>query len=108
MNKFISENVLENNCFIGDINIVTSTKNEITVSLAKKDAVLLQISEELFVDLDYIKSKEDINKINELLNSNSINNNIILSNNINNPYVGKLYISNLRNKKEKNIKKLIK
>lgn len=63
---------------------------------AKNNAVLIKVDNEHFIDLDSIKSKNDLKTINELLQTESFDNNIFLTLDTKEPFIGQLYISNLK------------
>lgn len=63
---------------------------------AKNNAVLIKVDNEHFIDLDSIKSKNDLKTINELLQTESFDNNVFLTLDIKEPFIGKLYISSLK------------
>lgn len=110
MKKFELKNISEQNLFIGDIFMIEKTFRKLIdavreanpecedlspicySAIAKEDAILIKIDENKYIDLDGINSNKDVEIINELLNSGSINNNIILSQGTLDPYVGELYI----------------
>ena len=119
MTKFNLKNINEEDIFIGDIYIIERTFKKLIAAvkeanpeceylspicysiIAKEGAILIKVDEDNYVDLDGIRNTSDIENINELLNSNSLNNNIILSVGTKDPYVGELIIKNI-----KRIKKL--
>lgn len=63
---------------------------------AKNNAVLIKVDNEHFIDLDSIKSKNDLKTINELLQSESFDNNVFLTLDTKEPFIGQLYISSLK------------
>ena len=86
----------KNSIYVGDIMLVTSV-NPATyeVELAKGNALLLKVSHNLYIDLDFIKKSSDLEYINYCLNNN-ITDNIILKKGTSNPYTGQLFLKNVR------------
>lgn len=78
--------------------------------LAKENAILLKVNTDTYIDIDTIKNNSDIKLIYELLKTGNIDNNIFIKCYSKDPYVGQLYISNLKiyNKLNENTLKLIK
>jgi len=105
MKKFDLKNITEEDIFVGDLYIVTNMPFvSIMSTLAKKEAILIRVTEDYYIDLESIKSNSDIVIINELLSSNDYNsNNIILSDKLKKPYIGQLFIGSLEKVKENNI-----
>ena len=75
--------------------------------IAKEGAILIKVDENKYIDFDGINSNKDIEIINELLSSDSKNNNIILSEGSFNPYVGELYIGVNTLSKSKKVNKVL-
>lgn len=100
-NIFDLKNIDKNDLYVGDLYIVTNTSEDYTRSiLAKKDAILIKLFDNHYIDLDSIKSKIDITIINEMLSCNYKDNNRILSDIVDKPYIGKLFIGSLEKTKE--------
>lgn len=70
--------------------------------LAKRDANLVKI-DKYYIDIDALKTPYDIKNICELICSGSDSNNL-LKNDVYNPYVGQLFVKNLRKRESKNLK----
>ena len=70
--------------------------------LAKEDARLIKIHDNCYIDKEGIKSINDIKLIAELLKSNSTSN-IIMKNNIYDPYIGELFVKDIRKIKVKKL-----
>ena len=77
---------------IGDIYIVGGNYN---YHLVKKNAILIRMEYNKFVDVDYIKDERDCIFINDCLNNN-IYDNIILQSINNDFYIGKMFLKNVR------------
>lgn len=125
MKKFELKNISEQNLFIGDIFMIEKTFRKLIdavmeanpecedlspicySAIAKEDAILIKIDENKYIDLDGINSNKDMEIINELLNSGSINNNIILREGTLDPYVGELFVGVNTLKKIENSKKVL-
>lgn len=127
---FDIKNIKEENIYIGEIWMIKKVFNELIEyskkqyplisgfssvcfrTLAKKDAILIKVKENYFIDIDFIKSNKEIELINEAIKNGCKNNNIFLTEDTYDPYVGQLYLENLKtaNKldKDKVIKKLTK
>lgn len=111
--KFDFRYINKDNVYIGDIMLVTSvnqyTLNEIkkcdtiigdfsgacNVELAKENAILIKVSNNLFVDLDSIEHLRDLDYINNCL-KNNITDNVILRQGTFNPFVGQLFLRKVR------------
>ena len=114
MEKFNFGFINRDKVFIGDISIITAIdKNSLRmlktcssfrddytsackVVIAKEKAMLIRVDKTHFIDIDYIKTSDDCEKINELLNSKSFENNIFLTHGTKEPYVGQLVLSNIK------------
>ena len=98
---FDLNNVTIDDLYVGDIYIITSTTKDYTRSvLAKRNATLIKLFDNHFVDLDSIKTNFDIVVINEMLSCNYKDNNIIISDIVDKPYIGKLFIGTLDKSKK--------
>ena len=67
------------------------------IILAKENATLLKINHNCYIDLDSIKTEDNINKIVELI-KNGGTSNLLMNNYVCNPYVGQLFVYNLTKK----------
>lgn len=108
---FDYNNIKENEIFIGDIYIVTEVDKEqyyinkhlkkedfldaCEYKLYKKDTMLLKVNDDSYVDIDSIKRKTDCEYIEHCLNIGLIDN-IILKSGIKTPYVGYLFLKNIK------------
>lgn len=111
---FDLKRITEDDIYLGEICIVTKIKRDVleeikkcdiilgdhslacNFDVAKKNVIFIKVSHNQFVDLDTIKCKSDIDKINNLLLTKSKDNNILLRQGTFNPFVGQLYIQKLR------------
>lgn len=107
----------KNNVYVGDIILVKHVNKKILNELkncgcnmgdysnaceiitAKENAILIKVEENCYVDIDSIKRKTDCNYINECL-INGVLDNIILNCGTYNPYVGQLFLRNVRSYKD--------
>ena len=122
MKKFDFKDINKYDIYIGNIMLITYVSQKILEDiknidgniedfsvacnkvLAKKDVLLLKLNSSYFVDLDMIKSTKDMYYINYCL-ENNITDNILLKIGTKDPYVGQLFIKNI--KKIKKIDKLL-
>ena len=116
--------IKEEDIYTGNINLITTVDKEMLEEikkcdivlgdyspacktiLAKENALLIKVNDLYYIDIDSIKSNKDIENINTLISSNSKNNNILLRHGTFNPFVGGLYISNLRCAKENTLEEV--
>lgn len=116
--------IKEEDIYTGNINLITTVDKEMLEEikkcdivlgdyspacktiLAKENALLIKVNDTYYIDIDSIKSNKDIENINTLISSNSKNNNILLRHGTFNPFVGGLYISNLRCAKENTLEEV--
>ena len=68
--------------------------------LAKKDAKLIKIDDN-YIDVDSLKTPNDIKIICELLNNGDTNN--VLKSYVYNPFIGKLFVKNIKKEKVKKL-----
>ena len=104
---FDFKNINKESLYIGDIYIIKNKKEK---EIAKKDAILVKVTDEYYVDIDSIKDLVDCDYINFYI-KNNIETNILLKEDLLNLYVGKLFITNIKSfvefkKKEINIMEL--
>ena len=71
--------------------------------LAKQDANLIRVTDNSYIDLDSIKNINYIRTISELLDNESVSN-LIMQYNVDNPYVGQLFVKNLKQIDKKKLK----
>jgi len=108
LNIYELDKKFSNNLFIGDIYMIVRVFDKLIEEnknvnsniddlspicfkiLAKKDAILIRIKENKYIDADYIINNNIDNVVDLLINSN--NNNLIFTIGTLNPYIGQLYI----------------
>lgn len=106
MERFLANN----NIYMGDIMMIIKKNKDSSYEkvLAKSNAILINFNENKFIDIDAVNEK-NITYI-EFLLSNNVSDNIILKEEVENPYVGQLYLENveeLYKSKVSEIKRLI-
>lgn len=92
------------------INDINEKNGPCETVLIKKDAILIKVSDNYFIDIDFIKDLQDCDYINFCLKQN-IPDIIFLKRGIFNPFVGQLFVRKLKrcksfNKSNMNIKEL--
>ena len=107
VNKKQLKECLNADLFIGDL---SGPNGPCKTEIAKKNAILVKVNDTYFVDIDSIKDLEDCNFINYCL-QNNISDNILLKHGTFNPFVGQLFVKNLKScksleKNKTNIKEL--
>lgn len=106
VNKKHLKECLNADIIIGDL---SGPNGPCKTDIAKKDAILVKVSDNYYVDIDSIKDLQDCDYINFCL-KNNISDNILLKKGTFDPYVGQLFVSNLKKcitvEKSINIKKL--
>ena len=111
---FDFKNIKRSDIFIGNINMITNVDEEMleklkfyfpnlhdyssscNTILAKQNVILLRVSDKYFIDIDSIKTLNDCNNINTLLENGSKNNNILLTFKTKEPFIGQLYINEIK------------
>lgn len=114
MEKFNFGLINKSNVLIGDVRIIVSINGKNLRMLkscdslcgdytsacktlpAKDNAILLRVDDKHFIDIDSINCADDCDQINELLNSNSVDNNMFMTLGTDSPYIGQLYLTNMR------------
>ena len=114
MEKFNFSFINKSNIYVGNIKLITginrdylnllkecpSFRGDYTSAcetvVAKENAILIRVNKNYFVDIDSIKTASDCERINELLASKSYNNNILLRHATKDPYVGELFLSDMK------------
>ena len=114
MEKFNFSFINKANIYVGNIKLITGINRDYLRMLkecssfrgdytsacetvvAKENAILIRIDKNYFVDIDSIKTASDCVRINELLASKSFDNNILLRHATKDPYVGELFLANMK------------
>lgn len=112
--KFNFSFINKSNIYVGKIKLITGINRDYLKMLkdcssfrgdytsacqtvvAKEDAILIRIDKNYFIDIDSIKSASDCERINELLISKSFDNNMFLRHSTKDPYVGELFLSDMK------------
>lgn len=125
MKHFDFKNINKDDIYVGDIFILKQYNSKLLnefknyyisignaymiacdFKIAKKDAILIKLDDDLYVDIDSINVFSDCNYINYCL-ENDITDNILLSTASYNPYVGQLFLKNINKYNDlSNVKKL--
>jgi len=106
MERFLANN----NIYMGDIMMITKKNSDSSFEkvLAKSNAILININDNKFIDIDDVNERNIIYI--EFLLSNNVSDDIILKEEVENPYVGKLFLENvekLYQSKSREINRLI-
>ena len=114
MEKFNFSFINKSNIYVGNIRLIVGLNRDYLTMLkecpsfrgdytsacqtvvAKEDAILIRVDNNYFIDIDSIKTASDCERINELLVSKSFDNNMFLRHATKDPYVGELFLSDMK------------